>query len=414
MVEKEFSSSNLLGSRAPDQPQVFSAEHHRGGVALIHIPSLDGLRGLAILLVLMHNLSTDVFPSSLLGRIVASFMNFGWVGVQLFFVLSGFLITRILLQTQAACNYYTSFFGRRFLRIFPLYYISLFTAFVIIPSIGDISPALAHDQDRQIWLWLYLSNWAHLLGFQSQVFPHFWSLAIEEQFYLLWPLVVRGRTSQGVLRLCFALAAVSFVVRVVMLSQGAAADSIYTYTICRIDALALGGAVAASLQLPGIHERLFSRGRFFTYGAIALLALGFVVTHGFPRTSPLGQTVGYSWLACGFAMAVMGAVCSPVADKTVAGKWRMVTTLLRTLGKYSYAMYVFHKPIHDWVGMPLLHHFKLLDHPSYIITIAYFLTATLATFTIAVASFNIFERHFLSLKRLFVARGPLQSESRLS
>lgn len=416
MFKKEFSLSKLLSSEATSRPQGLPTEPEHDGVKFIHIPSLDGLRGLAILLVLMHNLSTDIFPSTLLGRIVASAMNFGWVGVQLFFVLSGFLITRILLQTGTSQNYYTSFFGRRILRIFPLYYGSLFVAFFIFPLAGNTSPALAHDQGHQIWLWLYLSNWTHLIDFQSQVFPHFWSLAIEEQFYLLWPLVVHGRASERVLQLCLYLAAASFVVRVVMLSQGAAPDSIYTYTICRIDALALGGAVAAVLQIPGKAEKLHQGGWSFNCAAIVMLALGFLVTHGYPRISPLGQTIGYSWLACAFAMAVLGAACGASPVGRLGRKRRTTITVipLQALGKYSYAMYVFHKPMHDWVGMPLLRHFKLLDHPSYVIALAYFLVATIGTFALAFATFHLFEKHFLFLKKFFIARVRPESESRLT
>lgn len=122
------------------------------------MPMLDGLRGVAIALVLAHNFSTDALPPTLAGKVIGASLSVGWIGVQLFFVLSGFLITRILLQTQAAPNYYRAFFGRRVLRIFPLYYGTLLVAFVVLPLLDVVSPALAHDQGKQVWLWLYLSN----------------------------------------------------------------------------------------------------------------------------------------------------------------------------------------------------------------------------------------------------------------
>ena len=396
-----------MNKPSPDRHQGLAGTWSKPGSEVGHLPDLDGLRGLAILLVLMHNLSTDVFPATVVGRLLGFVLNFGWVGVQLFFVLSGFLITRILLRTQASSNYYGAFFGRRVLRIFPLYYGSLLVAFVVFPVIGKVSPALAHDQDHQIWLWLYLSNWTHLLNFESQVFPHFWSLAIEEQFYFLWPLVVRYCSSRQVLRLCFALAFASFSIRVAMLWQGAPADSIYTYTVCRMDALALGGAIAAWLQLPRASDHLARHRPYLAWGSLMLLIIGFVVTRGYPRLSALGQTIGYSWLACAFAMAVLAVALRANEAGAVSWKRPLAAEPLLTLGKYSYAMYVFHKPLHDWIGRPLLVHFKLLDQPSCWVAVGYFVIGTLTTLALAATSFHLFEKRFIALKRLFVAETAL-------
>src|SRR5438045_445958 len=121
-----------------------------------HMPTLDGVRGLAILIVVMHNLSLLTEPHGLAAQLLASWLDRGWVGVQLFFVLSGFLITGILLDTRKADNYYRAFLGRRLLRIFPLYYAVLFGAFVVTPLVAH--PIDGHE--HQIWLWTYLGNWA--------------------------------------------------------------------------------------------------------------------------------------------------------------------------------------------------------------------------------------------------------------
>lgn len=370
---------------------------------LSHLPALDGLRGVAILLVLAHNFATVPLPPTLMGRMVEEALDLGWIGVQLFFVLSGFLITRILLQTQGASNYYSSFFGRRVLRIFPLYYGALFVALVVFPLFGAVSPVLAHDQAHQIWLWLYLSNWAQLLNFDSHVFPHFWSLAIEEQFYLLWPLLVRRRDGRQVLRLCLTIAMVSFVVRVTMLWQGASPESVYTNTVCRMDALALGAAVAAWLHLPGVAERIFAKRQWLAWSSLALFAVGLVATHGYPRTLPMGQTLGYSWLACVFALIVLAAASG--GEPGPEPPWIRVLTAvpLRSLGRYSYGMYVFHKPLHDWIGRPLLLHFGLLKQPSHWVALGYVLVAALATLIVAMMSYHVFEAHVLALRRWFVS-----------
>lgn len=400
-------SSQICTPPAPDSGAAGVALQQ--GTALKHLPALDGLRGLAISLVLMHNLSADALPPTSTGRILEFALNIGWIGVQLFFVLSGFLITRILLRTQSSPNYYRAFFGRRVLRIFPLYYGVLLVAFVALPLMGVGSPALAHDQEHQVWLWLYLSNWTHVLNFDSRLFPHFWSLAIEEQFYLLWPLLLHRRTARQVLRLSIAIAVVSLLVRAAMLWFGAHADSVYTYTVCRMDALALGAVVAALLEMPATAKWLSARRQSLAWGAVVLWMLGLIVTHGYPRLSPLGQTLGYSWLACVFAIAVLAVACGPAEGRSPVWEKALAALPLRTLGEYSYAMYVFHKLLDDWIGKPMLAHFGLLDQPSFTIGIGYVVAASLATLALAALSYHFFEKHFLSLKRGFIAdlpRGP--------
>ena len=150
-----------------------------------HIPGLDGLRGVAILLVLVHMLNVLEIEHGMPAWVFGRISQIGWTGVQLFFVLSGFLITGILLDTQRSKNYFPAFYGRRTLRIFPLYFSVLTIAFVILPWLGSVPPAVAADRPHQIWLWTYLSNWAAIFDQGSKAFPHFWSLAVEEQFYLV-------------------------------------------------------------------------------------------------------------------------------------------------------------------------------------------------------------------------------------
>jgi peptidoglycan/LPS O-acetylase OafA/YrhL len=146
-----------------------------------HYPALDGLRGIAILLVvLFHNFRAF------------NYFFFGWLGVDLFFVLSGFLITDILLNTVGSPHFLRNFFMRRMLRIFPLYYLVLIIFFIAFPLLGLYKQELQFYQDHQSWFWFYLQNW--LLSTDSSprggALDHFWSLAIEEQFYIIWPLII--------------------------------------------------------------------------------------------------------------------------------------------------------------------------------------------------------------------------------
>ncbi len=156
------------------------------------IPALDGLRGIAIILVMLHHF-TNYRPTSGIDGLIGSVVFFWWTGVDLFFVLSGFLITGILLDTRGSERYFTTFYARRILRIFPLYYLVLFLAFVVLPKFPAVHPVLAGQADLppQWPYWLYLTNFSIAdRGWGHGWVDVGWSLAIEEQFYLVWPLVI--------------------------------------------------------------------------------------------------------------------------------------------------------------------------------------------------------------------------------
>ena len=174
----------------------------RTAVSAVHLSGLDGLRGLAIALVLVHSLTMFVHPVSAGGQLYHAALAFGWSGVQLFFVLSGFLITGILLDTRPTPHYFRNFYIRRALRIFPLYYVTLAVAFIVLPALDRMPQVYAGDYPHQAFLWLYLSNWRHDIG---GGFSHYWSLALEEQFYLVWPLVVFFCSRPTLLKICIGL-----------------------------------------------------------------------------------------------------------------------------------------------------------------------------------------------------------------
>src|SRR5436190_14494061 len=151
------------------------------------IPALDGIRGLAILMVMLFHYSPELDRSNPIERVAGSFCGYGWTGVDLFFVLSGFLITGILLESRAAGNYFSSFYMRRVLRIFPAYYLSLGLMFLVVPKIDSGGLRLlpsAHDR----WMYVfYAQNWVGIFHYPGQmIVTPYWSLAVEEQFYLVW------------------------------------------------------------------------------------------------------------------------------------------------------------------------------------------------------------------------------------
>jgi peptidoglycan/LPS O-acetylase OafA/YrhL len=363
---------------------------------LPRIATLDGLRGIAILLVLFHNLAVLDRPSSALAAVLDTLLDRGWIGVQLFFVLSGFLITSILLRTKTAPNYFQVFYARRVLRIFPLYYLTLIVFLWLLPLCSSAIRSIdASSAGHQVWLWLFLSNWADPRAPSSNLFPHFWSLAVEEQFYLVWPLLVLLLSPRRLLRVCIALSLAALVIRSVMLWTGSSHEATYMYTVCRMDALAVGAGIAAA-TCQGQLSR-FSFARVITALAV-LLIIGAAATKGFPRTTVVGQTFGYSVLAACCGLLLYAAL---IAKTGSAAAKLLESRFLTTFGKYSYGIYVVHVPMHQLLGRPLLGGIVASPVQSLLISTCYTVVMTAAVLVAAMIVYHTIELPCLRLKRFF-------------
>src|SRR3954466_6828035 len=186
-----------------------------------HIATLDGLRGVAILLVMLcHFLGLLHTGNHRLDSLLHLGFGHGWVGVNLFFVLSGFLITGILLDAKSSPRYFRNFYARRTLRIFPLYYGVLFVCFAILPLFpGSNSADFLALRSRQGWLWTYCTNIKIVLDgdwkFATPLLDlgHFWSLAVEEHFYLVWPLLVFLLPTRALVKACIGVIVVAGLAR---------------------------------------------------------------------------------------------------------------------------------------------------------------------------------------------------------
>jgi len=363
-----------------------------------HIPALDGIRALAILLVVPHNVDMANAPYPAYLYPIATVLHAGWIGVQLFFVLSGFLITGKLLDSRGADNYFRGFFGKRVLRIFPLYYAVLCIAFVIAPRFLTMPEQLHASESHEIWLWLFVANWTEPFTGVVYGFAHFWSLCVEEQFYLLWPLVVLLCGPRTLVKVCVATAVVALVVRCALVAAHFPHEALYLFTVCRMDALTLGAAAAALIRIPEAAAALRRLAPRLTWVTVALLVATAAGTRAFAMYDVSTQTIGYTLLSLTFMLVML----LTVVPTTGATGWTMrvlSTTPLRLIGRYSYGMYVLHYPIHMFLGVPLLG--RLAPQPTPWESLAYAAVITLVSFLLAALSYEFFERHMLKLKTRF-------------
>ena len=375
-----------------------------GDITRAHYVQLDGLRGLAILLVMIYHfcLPHPAFHGRDSG-ILLQFGQAGWMGVDLFFVLSGFLITGILTETREQKHYFRNFLGRRFLRIWPLYYLSLVVLLVLVPMVlPTVPPELKSMQDKQVWFWLYAANWLFAAegGFSQTSGGYFWSLAVEEQFYLVWPFVVYALSSRMLLRVSLGLLAGSLLLRVALVHLGVSTGSLYTITFAHLDGLAVGSCLALCVRSP----QLLARAVRVMPVAAALAATGLVAVrladHDLFFWSRQMATYGYTFVAI-----LGGALLLYVVRGGQAfGVARLFSSrFMAQCGKYSYALYLVHVPVASLL-FPVV--FKLLGGWQPVVGyngvfLAFALLSFAASWAVSVASWHLFEKRILAYKRYF-------------
>ncbi|HIF94901.1 MAG TPA: acyltransferase [Myxococcales bacterium] len=359
------------------------------------IPALDGLRGLAILLVMVFHaldIQLDAIPFPAIHAIAIS----GWSGVSLFFVLSGFLITGILLDLNPVRRSLGHFYARRALRILPLYYVTLFIFFYLIPR--ESFPQMAWHDDREILYWTFLQNWAMAARGSFLNAPnlnHLWSLNIEEQFYLFWPLLVFGLRRRRLLWLCGGLVVGCLGLRVLLLVNDAPWVPIYIMTITRMDDLAVGAAIACILRSPNGLQSILPVARVVG-GLCAIYVLtAMVMTGGFLLRSDWTLTVGFSVASLGFGSALVGVLSAQSGGLATR---ILSNSILRAFGKYSYALYVVHLPIVIWLMVPNGANAGWSGTALYL----WHLGVTIAlSFAVAFISWHVLEYPFQKLKSRF-------------
>lgn len=306
---------------------------------------LDGVRGLAIALVLLFHGTLYYPPLSPFQSAIKSVTSIGWIGVDLFFVLSGFLITGVLLKLPRE-NFFRTFYMRRTLRIFPIYYLVLALFFLGLPLLMNVhnDPWLSDLFNQQAVFWVYMQNWLFAYTGQfpgSSYLDHFWSLAIEEQFYIVWPAVIFLLNRRLLLVLCPLLIAVALALRVQLLLEGASWVTLYVNTFTRMDALLCGALLCLlyELKLPLLKAARHWLAALAGLLLVTLVTL-FVVQLDFAR-GPGTQSVGYLVIALLFALLIHFTLQSQngILQRLFEHRW------LVALGKVSYGAYIFHWPI---------------------------------------------------------------------
>lgn len=371
-----------------------------------HVPALDGVRGVAILLVMTRHFAHFAAPHTTglgLWRYL-ELASLGWIGVDLFFVLSGFLITGILIDALEAGSphLFRDFYARRALRILPVYYAVLAIVFLVLPHVGELGEPARELAGRQVWLWTHATNldvalhgWGLASGWLG--LAHLWSLAVEEQFYLVWPFLVwavhRRAGLAGLGWTFLACCAAAPVFRLLVTPTAA-----YVLMPCRMDALALGAAGAVAVRRGGRFDIQMLAGLGLVCGSLGLLGIGPFLGDLEPE-DPVMARVGFTftaWLGLGLILTAWLALPGSAWHRLLTARW------LRAAGRYSYGAYLYHSLFGrglETLARPF--HARLGGIPGVLLFTAF---GCVVTFTVAAASYHGFEVHFLELKRHFAGR----------
>jgi peptidoglycan/LPS O-acetylase OafA/YrhL len=321
-------------------PSIVVPRRSEGSQPEHRLPALDGIRGVAILAVFLYHSAYYAHSAWLF-----SLFSWGWMGVDLFFVLSGYLITSILLDAigEPARHYYGSFYARRFLRLAPALCVFLVVLLYVAPPFGFVTPDETRQlREHQAWYWGYLVNALIAKKSSFAITPlgtgSLWSLAVEEQFYLLWPfLVARAVTPRRVQLLAIATIATSMGACAIEWWMGHGGVATYVLTITRAAPLGWGALLASVRRRPGAAE-VTARLRFplVTLGGILLLLCASMQRNPdwLAWDAPRVQLIGFPALA----MLCTGLIAYAVDTKSGWLTWRPLTTL----GAYSYGLYLWH------------------------------------------------------------------------
>jgi peptidoglycan/LPS O-acetylase OafA/YrhL len=362
-----------------------------------HIPVLDSIRGFAAVSVALFHFQLAFKLAEPLNQI----LGFGWSGVDLFFTLSGFLITRILIGAVGESNYFKTFYIRRTLRIFPLYYAALFVAVILCLVLYGYVPA------GIAWYFSYLQNFSIIFFREERLnwIGHFWTLAIEEQFYLVWPLIVYLCRGRHLLLVSSAGLLLSLVLRFLLVDgQALSPWEADRFTPTHLDSILAGVFIAALLlHLRSVEAVLMAKRAFgaaLAAGLILIIALGGWRAPPEASYDAVPDIVGCLGRLLLFAGLIGLAV---LTDRTRVAflLWKP----FQLCGRYSYCLYVIHVPVHiAFVRYAHLPDFLMRHLPGpFTAFAAYTLIVGGLCLAVCHLSWTFFEQPILSLRSRFEA-----------
>jgi len=372
------------------------------------IEVLDGVRGLAILLVMFYHFSIPFqhhIKTNNIDILLAKILQTGWVGVDLFFVMSGFLITSILLQTRVTTSYFKNFYVRRVLRIFPLFYAVLLILIIILPSMFIyMEKSTLVMQENSLWFWTYLVNFkiASIGSFSGFQGGYMWSLAIEEQFYLIWPIIVFCY-HKNIARLSMIIIVLSIILRIILMHcYGFSATSVYVLPFTHIEGL-LFGACLSVIYKNGSLNKVYSA-VFYPALVISLGVLLFVLIEykRFVFYDYYTAMFGLFSVAILAALLVLKLLLALEQENKVIIVNIFESRVLNKFGGLCYGLYLFHHPIGVIVNKLIpIDTFTFMGSSFPTLFIIIILSST-SSYFVAYYSYLLFEKPFLKLKKYFV------------
>ena len=360
---------------------------------LKYLKELDGIRGLAALMVMYFHFFSGIHSNN---SVVINFLLktsvFGQTGVILFFVLSGFLITRILLSAKDNSNYFSNFYIRRSLRIFPLYYLALC---IYLLSATFSNEGSASSPTSTWYYWPYLQNIAMTFRFNVSGPLHFWSLAVEEHFYLFWPVIIYYTSAKRLPFIVGAIVICTIMLRAILFYNG---FEVFYFTGTTMDALAIGAMLAVKEKNSTLSKRslTFYLNCFsFIIGSALVLWLfsggkGLLIIQAFKGT--FIASIYYLLLSM-----IINSHKGSLVKKLLNQKFLLYT------GKISYGLYVYHVLCFSLYSKYFKTSYLLVD----------FLCCLLLSYAVASLSYYLLEAQFLSLKEK-LTRKPASTGPRLS
>ncbi|HLK29466.1 MAG TPA: acyltransferase [Puia sp.] len=357
-----------------------------------HIPQLDGLRGIAILLVISYHYFNSF-----------KIFSFGWSGVDLFFVLSGFLITGKLLSSVNHQGYFINFYRNRILRIFPLYYtvLIIFYVGVLFFVRQEHLTNVAFYKGHWKSFFLFMQNWTFLNdGFpKDKYLLHFWSLALEEQFYLVWPFIIYFLANRKIFSMVLIILVLTALALRCLFFFSNPSSSTQQYfslnTFCRMDSF-VAGALVCYLYYSKIKINSIVVNLAIAFSIAGIVSSIYIWKSASFYENPFLQTLGFSLIAFFYA-GILYKLLQPeetMLIKILSAKW------LIFFGKISYGLYIFHwlvsitlyHVINNWGTLHLTNNHLIMNIISTIACI-------ILSIGISVISFYYFESYFLSLKK---------------